>query len=112
VRVAAQRVRGEAPHAAVGRRRRALRRRGAAQARAPRGEGAEEGALARRVDGDHPGGRGAWHRARGRRGRRSSRLQQPCVPRWVGGGATSRLLASVAGLDSDLRGTIGREILR
>jgi hypothetical protein len=108
VRVAAQRVRGEAPHAAVGR-----RRRGAVQARASRrGEGAEEGTVARRVDGDHPGGRGAWHRARGRRGRRSSRLQQPCVPRWVGGGATSRLLASVAGLDSDLRGTIGREILR
>ena len=83
VRVAAQRVRGQAPHAAVRRRQRPLgrRRRGAAEAQPPRREGSEDGAIARRVHGDNPGGRRARLAVR----RRSPDVQQPRVPRWVGG---------------------------
>jgi hypothetical protein len=83
VRVAAQRVRGQAPLAAVRRSQRPLGRRGrdAAEAQPPRREGAEDGAVARRVDGDHSGGRGARLAVRRRR---SPDVQQPRVPRWVG----------------------------
>lgn len=88
VRVAAQRVRGQAPHAAVRRRQRPLGRRGrgAAEAQPPRREGAEDGAIARRVDGNHPGGRRVRRAVRRPRyRRRSPDVQQPRVPRWVGG---------------------------
>lgn len=86
MRVAAQRVRGEAPHAAVGGRRRQVGRRGrgAAQAQPPLVQGSEEGAVARRVHGDHPGGRGPRLAVRARR--RSPDVQQSRVPRWVMGG--------------------------
>jgi hypothetical protein len=86
VRVASQRVRGQASLAAVRRSQRPLGRRGrdAAEAQPPRREGAEDGAVARRVDGDHSGGRGARLVVRRRRRRRSPDVQQPRVPRWVG----------------------------